>query len=331
MKINIVCNEDNSHLSEINDTIKMMNSLQNYYFYSLINEDVDDIKYFNFPIDWNSFKEKHKGVKNKIYITERPFSDNWFSHEERNFSLITISDWETVYSPPSLICYLIYQIAQTTINFVANVNEDMLMRMVHQKAEGCLFDFCGKKSDIKIGMVAGSICPTCKAYLLRFGISNCAIDAVEKMISFVRASSIGRPMLINTNEAFVIMRFTRNDENDHAYQYGIKDALENLGLDVVRADNKIETEQILKQVTIAIERSRFIIVKVDSNNLNVYFELGYAMGLSKDILLICEENEIANLPTDLNNVECLTYPNGDYKTLSEKITKYYVDNYHIGF
>lgn len=329
MDIKIVCNEDNKYISQINDSIKTINGLQKYFFYFLENEEVDNINDLQKPLNWSAFKHNHSNAQNKIYITERPFDDNWFSHEERKFSIITVSDWEQVFSPPSLKCYLIYQIAQASINFEADINEDMEMRMVHQRAEGCLFDFCVQKSDIKLGMLAGCICPTCKATLLRYGIFDSAIDAIERMIDYVRSSAIGKIKLCNFHDAFVVMRFTENDENDNAYKYGICDALKKLGINVNRADKTIESGQILKKIVSAIKRDRFIIIKVDSNNLNVYFELGLAMGLNKDILLICEQGAIKNLPSDLNNFECLTYKKGNYEMLSEKIIKFFNDNYHI--
>lgn len=77
-----------------------------------------------------------------------------------------------------------------------------------------------------------------------------------------------------------------------------------------------------------MKKNRFIIVKVDSQNLNVYFELGLAMGLDKDVLLISEQDLVLQLPADLRNWECLTYPKGDYDKLKENIVKFYQDNFY---
>ena len=134
--------------------------------------------------------------------------------------------------------------------------------------------------------------------------------------------------MFNENEAFIVMRFSNNDENDHAYKYGIQPALKDLGIKILRADDKIISGQLLSKIRQNIEKCRFIIAKVDSENLNVYFELGLAMGLDKDVLLISEENFVIRLPSDLKNWECLTYPNGNYDKLKQQIVKYYQDNYH---
>ena len=329
MKVTIICNEDNNLLRQIKNTVFVLNGVQNYYYFELVTTELDDIKNIEIPLDWNSFRTKHiNEIGNNIYITERAFSDNWFSHEERNYSVITISDWEESFSPPSLQCYLIYQIAQASINFAADINEDMEMRMVHMNSEGCLFDMCMHKSDIKLGMLAGSICPNCKGTLMRYGIDEKAINSAQKMISYVRSKSLGTANLVDYNGAFIVMRFSENDENDNAYRYGIVAALEKLGITPRRADDVIQSQQILNQVTNYIRNSRFVIIKVDTNNLNVYFELGLAMGLDKDILLISENDEIHNLPVDLNNFECLTYHKGNYEELKNKVMSFFKDNYH---
>ena len=263
-----------------------------------------------------------------IYITEKPFNDNWFSHEDYKYSIISTNSWELLFAPPSLRAYLVYQIAQSTVSFEADLSENMEMRMVHDRAEGCMFDFCYNKSDIKLGMIAGTICPQCRSVLHRYGIEERALNAIERVLLYVRSEAIGKPMIFNENEAFIVMRFSNNDENDHAYKYGIQTALKDLKIKCLRADNKVISGQLLQKVHQSIEKCRFIIAKVDSDNLNVYFELGLAMGLDKDVLLISEEDLVMQLPADLKNWECLTYPNGNYEELRHRIVKYYQDNYH---
>lgn len=329
MDIRIICNEDNTRLNQIENAIRILNGIQNYFNYTIQFKQIDAIDNLRISLNWKEFRKQHINEnQHEIYITERAFDDNWFSHEERKFSIITTSDWEDIYSPPSLRCYLIYQIAQSSLNFIADINEDMEMRMVHTNSAGCLFDFCLNKPDIKFGMISGSICANCKGTLRNYGVDNNAIESVEKMINYVRSEAIGNPMLINFNQAFIVMRFTENDENDHAYEYGILPALDNLGIEDCRADDQIIPQQILNQIVNSIKRSRYVIAKVDNDNLNVYFELGLAMGLGKEILLISEIGKIENLPTDLNNFECLTYEKGNYEELKQKIIKFFKDNYH---
>ena len=67
---------------------------------------------------------------------------------------------------------------------------------------------------------------------------------------------------------------------------------------------------------------------MDSDNLNVYFELGLAMGLNKDILLISEKRLTANLPADLRGWNCMTYQEGDYGALRNSIINYFKRHYN---
>ncbi|MFR7604466.1 MAG: hypothetical protein ACLUV3_03690 [Oscillospiraceae bacterium] len=328
MDIKIICYKDNCRKNQIIKAINILNSVQNYFFYKLINTDVDVVA--DEIIDWDSFSNTNGNTIDEytIFITEKPFIDNWFSHEDYKFSIITTDSWEVYFAPPSLCAYLVYQIAQATVSFEADLSENMEMRMVHDKAEGCMFDFCFNKPDIKLGMVAGTICPQCRSVLLRYGIKERALNAIERILLYVRSEAIGKPVMFNENEAFIVMRFSSNDENDHAYKYGIQPALKDLSIKCLRADDKVISGQLLQKVRQSIEKCRFIIAKVDSDNLNVYFELGLAMGLDKDVLLISEEDLVMQLPSDLKNWECLTYPKGNYEELRRRIIKYYQDNYH---
>lgn len=328
MDIKIVCYKDNCRKNQIIKAINILNSVQNYFFYKLVNDNLDVCT--GEMVDWNSFSNSvRKSIDEyTIYITEQPFTDNWFSHEDYKYSIISMDSWERLFAPPSLRVYLVYQIAQATVSFEADLSENMEMRMVHDRAEGCMFDFCFNKPDIKLGMVAGTICPQCRSILLRYGVEERALNAIERILLYVRSEAIGKPIMFNENEAFIVMRFSNNDENDHAYKYGIQSALKDLGIKCLRADDKVISGQLLQKVRQSIEKCRFIIAKVDSDNLNVYFELGLAMGLDKEVLLISEESLVLQLPSDLKNWECLTYPKGNYDELKRRIVKYYQDNYH---
>lgn len=328
MRISVKFWDSISSKNQITKAVSIINGLQNYFY--LMIEPIDKNVFDDSCINWRSFCKKYSAEKDEyvIFITEKPFDDNWFSHEECQFSIITTNDWENYFAPPSLKAYLIYQIAQAVISFEGDLSEKLEMRMVHNDAEGCMFDLCMDKKDIHLGMIAGNICPKCRANLVRYGITEKAIYSTERMLSYVRSEAIGKPMLFDENAAFVVMRFTKNDENDHAYLYGIKPALEKLKVKCIRADNQLSSGQLLDKIKKSIEKSRFTIVKTDSNNLNVYFELGLAMGLHKDILLISEQNLVLHLPSDLRNWECLTYPEGNYDELKNRIIKFFSDNYY---
>lgn len=327
MEIKIKCYKDNSRKNQIHKAISLLNGIQNYFFY--IPELTLEHELCEGTLNWGNFCRSNISPDSyEIYITEKSFDDNWFSHEGDKISVISIAGWEDYFAPPSLRSYIIYQIAQSSICFEGEITEKMEMRMIHDISEGCMFDLCVHKNDIKLGMVSGAICPRCKGILSGFGITEKAINATERMLLLVRSEAIGRPVIFNEDKAFVVMRYSNNDENDNAFKYGIKGALDSLKIQCVRADDTVASAPILQKIRSHVETSRFIIVKVDSNNLNVYFELGLAMGYDKDVLLICEESLVLHLPTDIKNWECLTYPKGNYEVLKDRIISYFTSNYH---
>jgi hypothetical protein len=257
------------------------------------------------------------------------FTDNWFSHEYRNSAVITVGDWEALYAPPSLKAYLMYQVAQALIHFSAEMSEEMAMNMTHEPPQGCLYDMAADKPSIKLGMVAGNLCHKCVGQLLALGTPVAAIDSVGKIVSIVRSEALGRPIPFDPSEVFVVMRFTANDENHNAWLHGLKPGIEACGLRASRGDDRVESRYILDKVNAAIRRSRLIVAKVDENNLNVYYELGLAMGLEKDVLLISEADLAINLPADLRGWGYLAYDRGNYVQLSERVKKFLVDHYQV--
>ena len=321
MEVKLIYCENNTRKDQIGKAKEILNGVQNCFHFSLEMKKIDVCE--TKEVNWSVFCKEHSVNDNNylIYITQKAFDDGWFSHENYRYAIITTHSWEEFFAPPSLSAYLVYQIV-----FKANLNEEMSLRLGHVKAEGCVFDFCGEKSDIKFGMSTGIICPKCKSILAQFGFEENTMSSVEKMLSYVRAETIGKPNIFDSNQAFVIMKFSDKDENSNAYKYGIESALKELNIKCLRADKRINSGQLLQKVKDFIEKSRFIIAKVDSENLNVYFELGLAMGLDKDVLLISEQD--LNLPTDLKNWECLTYTKGDYEELRMKVVRYYKENYY---
>jgi len=329
--ITILINQQNDHERRVLEAIKIVNATQNYFYLKLSDQLISlekSDKGVN-PSELHKAIRKAHPEESLICVISQPFVDNWFSHPYRGCEIITLSDWEELFAPPSLRAYLIYHFTEALLSFEADLSEDMHVRHAHEPPRGCISDFSGHKPDVKLGMVAGNICLECEGTFLRYSISSAALNALRKILGIVRDEAIGRPKIIDTESAFVIMRFSQNDENDNAFKYGVKAGLSEVGLTVRRADDTVVSNQILDKIFHLIERSRFIVAKVDAENLNVYFELGAAMGLGKDVLLIAESSLVLNLPSDLRNWECLTYEKGNYEQLRERIAKFYRDNYGL--
>lgn len=328
MRITVVIHRENGHSSRIDTAVSLINGCQR--FYHLAVQRISEFERSDRRVSAEELSQWLEATfpgQHTIMIVEDRLEDNWFSHEYRSSAVVTTSDWEQKYAPPSLRAYLIYQIAQALVHFSADMSEEMALNMVHEPPVGCIYDMAAHKPDIKLGMVAGNLCPYCAAKLRALGTDERAIEAAIKIVNLVMAEALGRPLVLDPKEIFVVMRFTQNDENDNAWRYGIKVGVEGCGFRAVRADTRVESTQILDKINTAIQRSRLVIAKIDENNLNVYYELGYSMGLGKDVLLISSSDLVVNLPTDLKNWECLTYDKGDYGQLAEKVRCYLTEQY----
>ena len=330
MRVLLVANQSNQHIRRVESVASLVNGCQRFYRLEFI-RDSDFAKTGKelSPVTLASKVESKWPGRHVILVTEDPFDDNWFSHEYRDSAVITVCDWETLYAPPSLRAHMMYQTARALIHFSADMSEEIALNIVHEPPVGCLFDLTVTKPNIKLGMVAGNICHRCVGQLRALGTPEGATDSVSRIVSLVRAEALGRPITLDPQEVFVVMRYTQNDENDNAWRYGIKTGVRACGLRATRGDDRVESTHILEKVDRAIRRSRLVIAKVDENNLNVYYELGLAMGLQKDVLLISESSLALHLPSDLRSWECLTYERGNYEQLSRRITRFLRLQYQI--
>jgi hypothetical protein len=107
-------------------------------------------------------------------------------------------------------------------------------------------------------------------------------------------------------QVFVAMPF---QEQQDAYKFGIKPAIQSLGFIPWRADERIANYQILCKVCRGIQTSRYAIVEVSKWNPNVLLELGIAYGLGRTVLLVKEKK--AKIPTDLKGIEYIEYADAE--------------------
>ena len=323
LEVNVLYNEDGDHSDRILQSVKQVNAVQSYFRYrplhdrSLLPEQTDT------KIDGTSLCDKleaHYKQSMVIAFIDVPFFDEWFFHYKRKAGAVTLADWETRYAPPGIKSYIVFALAHAAVHFETDITENMSMKeIVHEPPTGCLMDLCLNKPDIRIGMVAGNLCPSCVGKLKQYGASSEGIESIRGILRIVRGDATGRPLLLKHEQVFVVMRFSEHDENDNAFKYGIKPAIEESGLTCERADNKIESSPILRKVERYLRSARLVIVKVDEPNLNVFFELGFAMGLDKQFLLVSDSKLTGRLPTNISNWECLAYTKGNYEELKQRV------------
>jgi DNA-binding NarL/FixJ family response regulator len=115
--------------------------------------------------------------------------------------------------------------------------------------------------------------------------------------------------VMRAKKCFVCMPF--GGEFDELYQQDIRPALSELHLACERADEIQHNQNILLMIREHIAAARLVIAVMTGRNPNVYYEVGYAHGIGKEVVLLTQKVE--DIPTDLKGYNHLVYG-------SEKIT-----------
>jgi hypothetical protein len=109
-------------------------------------------------------------------------------------------------------------------------------------------------------------------------------------------------------DIFVVMSF--DDDMEPIYE-GIRDAAEKLGRSAVRVKDVPGDYRITSAILSMIEAANLLIVDMTYERPNVYFELGLARGLGKDIITVARKG--TNLHFDVKDWPCFFY--NDSRTL----------------
>jgi len=102
---------------------------------------------------------------------------------------------------------------------------------------------------------------------------------------------------------FVLMPFS--EDLSDVYEFLIKETFEQAGYEVRRADDIRSQNNILADIIEGITSSDLIVADLTDSNPNVYYELGVAHALNKNVVLLTQELE--ELPFDLRSYRVVTY------------------------
>lgn len=105
------------------------------------------------------------------------------------------------------------------------------------------------------------------------------------------------------------------------------------GIMLIRVDehNEGTTGQISDRIFRDIESAGLVIADLSSGKLNVPHEIGYAMGLKKDLILVhngTSEEAEKHIPSNIRMFEQIRF-NGDYQTLQNEIKRRLIDYYKL--
>lgn len=108
--------------------------------------------------------------------------------------------------------------------------------------------------------------------------------------------------VVTNPSVFVIMSF--KDEPQYRDLYAaIKRVCEKYDYVARRVDESNLFKRVIPEITRQIKQSAFVIADVTEGRPNVFYELGFADGIGKDVILVAKES--TQLPFDINDVPVL--------------------------
>ena len=108
-------------------------------------------------------------------------------------------------------------------------------------------------------------------------------------------------------EIFIISQF--GDIYDQLYDGVIKPLCDKNNIKPIRADEISNSSVILDDIIKYIQTANIIIADITPNNPNVFYELGYAHAIGKEVILLCERDKRAGLPFDISGYRTIFYEN----------------------
>lgn len=135
--------------------------------------------------------------------------------------------------------------------------------------------------------------------------------------NFLERVGVNPSVTIDPRLIFVLTPF--NDEYTSTYQ-AIRNTVEDLDFKCSRGDDASLSHNILGHIIQEMLKSRLIIANISGRNSNVFYELGIAHALDKQVLLLAHEQ--SKIPFDLSHLRVLVYKNEE--DLNKKLRNWFV-------
>lgn len=121
---------------------------------------------------------------------------------------------------------------------------------------------------------------------------------------------------------FVIQPF--NDTFNKRYKDIYSPAIIDAGLKPYRVDKDPSVDVIIEEIERKIKESSLCLADISLDNPNVWYELGYALALGKNVVMICSNDRNGKFPFDIQHRNIIQYNSdstSDYEALKSKITQ----------
>jgi hypothetical protein len=111
---------------------------------------------------------------------------------------------------------------------------------------------------------------------------------------------------------------------DKRYEAVFAPAIAAAGVEPYRVDRDPSVSIPIQDIESGIRNSELCFADITTDNPNVWFELGFALAISREIVLVCSEERTSRYPFDVQHRSIIKYKIGapqDFDELKLKITK----------
>ena len=105
---------------------------------------------------------------------------------------------------------------------------------------------------------------------------------------------------------FVMQPFD-DGEYDKRYDDVIAPAINDCDLEAYRVDRDLSVSIPIEEIETGIRRSELCLAEISTDNPNVWFELGFAIAVPKEVILICSEDRKSRFPFDVQHRSIISY------------------------
>lgn len=138
-----------------------------------------------------------------------------------------------------------------------------------------------------------------------------------------------KEVYVDFPSCFVVMPFSQ-PWSDGVYEQIIKAALTDSQIQCVRGDIIPRVGKLADNVAVQLQRAGLVIAEISDPNPNVYYELGVADTLGKDVYLLYDKSASLNLPADIQGVHYYSYdrsnPTQSREFLAKELEKWKQEN-----
>jgi predicted transcriptional regulator len=99
-------------------------------------------------------------------------------------------------------------------------------------------------------------------------------------------------------------------------------AIESAGLEAYRVDRDPTVSIPIEDIEKGIKNSEICFAEITSDNPNVWFELGFALAIPKNVVMVCSDERKSKFPFDIQHRSIITYKTestSDFDELKSKI------------